>query len=130
MDASLLIMARLGFHDARHPRIVGTADRIWRELGRNGLLLRYLPEVDGIASREGTFGICGFWAVELLALQGRVAEAEALFGRLAALANDVGLLAEEYDPQTGAALGNVPQAFTHAGLVSAALMLDQAGAHA
>lgn len=125
-DASLLIMARLGFHDAHHPRIVATAERIWRDLGRQGLLLRYRPEVDGLGSREGAFGICGFWAVELLALQGRVEEAEALFHRAASLANDVGLLAEEYDPESGAALGNVPQAFTHAGLVSAALTLDQA----
>ncbi len=125
-DASLLIMARLGFHDANHPRIVGTADRIWRELERGGLLLRYLPEVDGLGSREGAFGICGFWAVELLALQERAKEAEALFRRAACLANDVGLLAEEYDPASGAALGNVPQAFTHAGLISAALMLNRA----
>ena len=127
VDASLLIMARLGFHDANHPRIVGTADRIWRELGRDGLLLRYRPEVDGLPSREGTFGICAFWAVELLALQGRVDDAEALFHRAASLANDVGLLAEEYDPASGAALGNVPQAFTHAGLISAALALADAG---
>ena len=123
VDASLLIMARLGFHNANHPRIVGTADRIWRELGRDGLLLRYLPEVDGLQSREGTFGICAFWAAELLALQGNTAAAETLFQRAASLSNDVGLLAEEYDPASGAALGNVPQAFTHAGLISAALTL-------
>ena len=127
VDASLLIMARLGFHDASHPRIAGTTDRIWRELGRDGLLLRYLPEVDGLESHEGAFGICAFWAVELLALQGRIAEAETLFHRAASLANDVGLLAEEYDPASGAALGNVPQAFSHAGLISAALVLDQMG---
>ena len=125
VDASLLIMARLGFHDPHHVRIAGTAGRIWRELGRNGLLLRYLPEVDMLTSREGAFGICNFWAVELLALQGRIEEAEALFHRASSLANDVGLLAEEYDPMSGAALGNVPQAFTHAGLISAALILDQ-----
>ena len=79
VDASLLVMARLGFHDALDPRMVGTAERIWRELGRGGLLLRYLPEVDGLGSREGAFGICAFWAVELLVLQGRGEEAEALF---------------------------------------------------
>ncbi len=126
VDASLLIMARLGFHDANHPRIVGTADRIWRELGRDGLLLRYLPEVDGLPSREGAFGICAFWAAELLALQGSDDAAEKLFRRAASLSNDVGLLAEEYDPASGAALGNVPQAFTHAGLISAALTLADA----
>ena len=129
VDASLLVMARLGYLDPHDPRVAATADRIWRELGRDGLLLRYRPEVDGLDSREGAFGICGFWAVELLALQGRLAEAEALFCRASALANDVGLLAEEYDPASGAALGNVPQAFTHAGLISAALTLAQAENH-
>ncbi len=124
-DASLLVMARLGYGSPLDPRIVATADRIWRELGRDGLLLRYRPEVDGIGSREGAFGICAFWAVELLAMQGRLDEAEALFCRAASLANDVGLLAEEYDPRTGAALGNVPHAFTHAGLISAALALSR-----
>ena len=125
-DASLLIMARLRYCDARDPRMVGTADRIWRELGRDGLLLRYRPGVDSFKSLEGAFGICAFWAVELLAMQGRLEEAEELFCRAAALANDVGLMAEEYDPQSGQALGNVPQAFTHAGLISAALALAQA----
>ncbi len=125
-DASLLAMARLGYLDSMDPRMTGTADRIWRELGRGGLLLRYRPEVDGIPSSEGAFGICAFWAVELLAAQGKLDEAEALFCRASSLANDVGLLAEEYDPRTGAALGNVPQAFTHAGLISAALALAQA----
>ena len=90
------------------------------------MLLRYLPEVDGIPSREGAFGICAFWAVELRAQQGRLREAEALFYRAASLANDVGLLAEEYDPQTGAALGNVPQAFSHAGLITAAIAIAAA----
>jgi len=125
-DASLLVMARLGYLDPLDSRITGTADRIWRELGRGGLLLRYRPEVDGIPSREGVFGICAFWAVELLVLQGRLDDAESLFCRASSLANDVGILAEESDVKTGAALGNVPQAFTHAGLISAALALAQA----
>lgn len=125
-DASLLVMARLGYLSPSHPRLSSTAGRIWRELGRDGLLLRYLPEVDGIGSREGTFGICAFWAVELLAAQGKLGEAEELFDRACLLANDVGLLAEEYDPATREALGNVPQAFTHAGLISAATALARA----
>ncbi len=125
-DASLLLMAQLGYRDANDQRVAGTVARIWRELGREGLLLRYLPEVDGLGSHEGAFGICAFWAVELLAMQGRLDEAERLFCRAASLANDVGLLAEQYDPRTGAALGNVPQAFTHAGLISAALALAKA----
>ena len=127
-DASLLIMARLGFHHALDPRITGTAERTWRELGREGLLLRYGPDLDGLGSREGAFGICALWAVELLAMQGRTVEADRLFQRVAALANDVGLLAEEYNPSTREALGNVPQAFTHAGLISAALALVKAEA--
>ena len=127
VDAALLVMGRIGFHEAGDRRVAATADRVWRDLGRNGLLLRYLPSVDGLPSREGAFGVCAFWAVELLALQGRLDEAEDLFERTAARANDVGLMAEEYDPDTGAALGNVPQAFTHAGLISAALTLKAAG---
>ncbi len=125
-DASLLVMARLGYLNASHPRVASTAERIWRELGRDGLLLRYGPEVDGISSREGTFGICAFWAVELFAAQGKLGEAEELFNRACLLANDVGLLAKEYDPATREALGNVPQAFTHAGLISAATALARA----
>lgn len=119
-------MAQLGYREPHDPRIVATVDRIWGELGRNGLLLRYRPGLDGLPSREGAFGICAFWAVELLALQGRTEDAEALFERALSLANDVGLLAEEFDPGTGEALGNVPQAFTHAGLISAALALAKA----
>ena len=124
-DASLLMMNRLGYAPPCDPRIVATAERIWRELGRGGLLLRYLPGVDGIASREGVFGICAFWAVELMVAQGRREDADALFRHACAHANDVGLLAEEFDPRTGAALGNVPQAFSHAGLISAALALAE-----
>ena len=126
VDASLLMMHRLDYAAPSEPRLVATASRIWGDLARGGLLLRYLPGVDGIGSREGVFGICAFWAVELLVAQGRRQEADALFCRACARANDLGLLAEEFDPRTGAALGNVPQAFSHAGLISAALALADA----
>jgi len=94
--------------------------------GAKGCCYATCPRSDGLESREGVFGICAFWRVELLALQDRLEEAEALFHRATCVADDVGLFAKEYDPSSGAALGNVPQAFTHAGLISAALMFVQA----
>jgi len=126
LDASVLQMAQVGYKDARDARIVSTYEHIRRELGRDGLLLRYAPGFDKIPSREGTFGICSFWAVELLALQGKMEEANSLFERMLATCNDVGLMSEEYDPATGEALGNFPQTYTHAGLITAALALRQA----
>jgi GH15 family glucan-1,4-alpha-glucosidase len=126
LDASLLVMAKLGYRVPDDPRVVSTAARIRRELARDELIHRYAAGVDGLPSREGAFGICSFWAVELLALQGAVDEARDLFERMLARANDVGLLAEEFDPATGEALGNVPQAYTHAGLIAAALAIADA----
>ena len=81
--------------------------------------------IDGLPAGEGVFLACSFWLVEVLALQGRLEEAQALFDRLLGLRNDVGLLSEEYDPQAGMLLGNFPQAFTHLALVQAALTLDE-----
>ena len=89
--------------------------------------MRYVPTheaVDGIGEREGVFLPCSFWMVEALALAGRTADALALFERLLAIANDVGLYAEEYDPQAPRLLGNFPQAFTHLALVAAAHTLE------
>src|SRR5699024_7406620 len=84
--------------------------------------LRYRPEEteDGLAGSEGTFLVCSFWLVDALTMIGRLDEAEALFRRLLSLRNDLGLLAEEYDPAAGHQLGNFPQAFSHVGLVNAA----------
>jgi GH15 family glucan-1,4-alpha-glucosidase len=128
VDASLLQLARYGYVAADSPRMLGTYERIHERLGRNGLLLRYLSGHDGLPPGEGAFGIASFWAAEALARQGRNEEAVAKFEHLLSLANDVGLFAEEIDVGTGEALGNFPQAFTHVGLIDAALMLaEQAG---
>ena len=126
LDASLLLMTCLGYKDAAHPRMRDTYAQIQRRLGRNGLLYRYERGYDGIESPEGAFGICSFWAIDTLARRGDVAEAERCLEHVLAFANDLGLFAEEFDPETGAALGNFPQAFTHVGLINAALALAEA----
>jgi GH15 family glucan-1,4-alpha-glucosidase len=99
-----------------------------RELLIDGLLLRYRTDdegVDGLPAGEGVFLACSFWLVEVLALQGRRDEACELFERLLSLRNDVGLLAEEFDPRSKRQLGNFPQAFTHLALVEAAIALGE-----
>jgi GH15 family glucan-1,4-alpha-glucosidase len=127
LDASVLMMPLVGFIDANDDRMVATAEAIRRELTVDGLVMRYRPHldgaVDGIAEGEGVFLACSFWMVEVLALQGRHDEAREMFERLLDLRNDVGLLSEEYDPVARRQLGNVPQAFSHLALVSAALVL-------
>lgn len=124
VDASLLLLGIQGFLAADDPRMVGTWRRLERELGRDGLWLRYTETwPDGLPGGEGAFGIASFWAVEFLVRAGRRREARAAFERLLRVANDVGLYAEEIDPASGAPLGNFPQGFTHVGLVSAALAL-------
>lgn len=126
LDASLLLIPRVGFLPPDDPRVIGTVDAVRDELGHSGFLRRYSVEendVDGLPGGEGTFLACSFWLAEALHLTGRTREARELFERLVALANDVGLLAEEYDPLAGRQLGNFPQAFSHIGLVSTALAL-------
>ena len=128
LDANALVMPLVGFLPADHPRVVSTVEAIRRDLTHDGFVLRYRTDehgdVDGLPPGEGVFLACSFWLVEVLALQGRRDEARALFQRLLELRNDVGLLAEEYDPRTGRQLGNFPQAFTHLALVEAALALS------
>ena len=122
LDASLLLLSWYGFEDASSPRMRQTYARVRERLGAGqGLLYRYrLPESPG----EGAFGICSFWGAEYLALGGgSVEEARAIFETLCGLANPVGLFAEEIDPATGDPVGNFPQAFTHVGLINAALSL-------
>jgi GH15 family glucan-1,4-alpha-glucosidase len=127
VDASLLLLGLRGFDDpARSPRLLGTLAAVRGRLESHGLLYRYPPGGDGLPGGEAAFGICSFWLAEFLARAGRVEEALAQFERILAFANDLGLYGEEIDPRTGAALGNFPQAFTHVGLISAALALAAA----
>ena len=126
LDASLLLIPQVGFLGPDDPRVHGTIEAIERELGvGDGLLLRYHTDtaVDGLPQGEGAFLLCSFWLVDALAMVGRIADAERIFRRLLDIRNDVGLLAEEYDPATGRMLGNFPQAFSHLGLVDSAFNL-------
>jgi GH15 family glucan-1,4-alpha-glucosidase len=118
----------VGFLPASDPRVRGTVAAIERELVRDGFVERYPthPEVDGLPPGEGVFLPCTFWLADNLVLQGRGAEAGALYERLLGLANDVGLLSEEYDPRARRLLGNFPQAFTHVALVNTAFNLTSA----
>ncbi|MER5440039.1 glycoside hydrolase family 15 protein [Streptomyces sp. NPDC002790] len=126
LDASLLLLPRVGFLPPDDPRVVGTVDAVRDELSYQGLLRRYSTDetvVDGLPGQEGAFLVCSFWLADALHMTGRTKEARELFERLMALRNDVGLLAEEYDPVAGRLLGNFPQAFSHIGLVGTALTL-------
>ena len=126
LDASLLQIPLVGFLPADDPRVRGTVAAIERGLMSGGLVQRYDPAAtdDGLERQdEGAFLACSFWLVEAMLLDGRGAEARALFERLLALSNDVGLLAEEYDERAGRQVGNFPQAFSHVALVNAALAL-------
>jgi GH15 family glucan-1,4-alpha-glucosidase len=122
VDASLLQLGRYGYVDPASPRMRDTLATVRARLGRNGLLYRYLND-DGLPPGEGAFGICSFWAVTAQALAGDNAGATERFEDLLKYSNDVGLFAEEIDPENGALLGNFPQAFTHVGLIDAALTL-------
>jgi GH15 family glucan-1,4-alpha-glucosidase len=127
VDASLLVTPLVGFLPATDPRVLGTVAAIERNLLRHGFVDRYatLPDVDGLPAGEGVFLICSFWLADNYALQGRYAEARQLFERLLGLCNDVGLLSEEYEPETDRHLGNFPQAFSHIGLINTARNLTQ-----
>jgi GH15 family glucan-1,4-alpha-glucosidase len=129
LDASLLQIPLVGFLPADDPRVKGTVAAIQRELMVDGLVHRYPPEgsqsVDGLPPGEGAFLACSFWLADNLALMGRRDEALAIFERLLTLRNDVGLLAEEFDPASGRHLGNFPQAFSHVALVNTANFLSE-----
>ncbi|MGM7777129.1 glycoside hydrolase family 15 protein [Arthrobacter sp. KNU-44] len=131
LDASLLLIPKVGFLPHDDPRVIGTIDAIQRELTEDGFVLRYRPQDsdDGLPGGEGVFLACSFWMVDALLGAGRRAEATALFERLLALRNDVGLLSEEWDAHAGRQLGNTPQAFSHFGLVLSALQLHHGKAH-
>ncbi len=127
LDAATLMVPLVGFLEPTDERVVGTVDAIQRELCRDGFVLRYDTSEadDGLPPGEGAFLPCSFWLADCLTLIGRHEEARRMFDRLAGLANDVGLLAEEYDPGLQRLVGNFPQAFTHVGLVSTAINLDR-----
>jgi GH15 family glucan-1,4-alpha-glucosidase len=129
LDASLLMLPLVGFLPATDPRMRGTVAAIQQRLMRDGFVDRYPthPDVDGLPPGEGAFLLCTFWLADNLALQGHYTEARAIFERLLALRNDVGLLSEQYDPQTRRLVGNFPQAFSHVGLINTARNLTQAG---
>ncbi len=129
LDASVLLIADVGFLDADDPRMVSTMKVLRRDLMQDGFLRRYelapggASAVDGLAGSEGAFLACSFWLANALELSGRHTEAVELFERLLALRNDVGLLSEEFDPRYGRLVGNMPQAFSHVPLVQTALNL-------
>ncbi|WP_084958263.1 glycoside hydrolase family 15 protein [Thermoactinospora rubra] len=128
LDAALLLIPLVGFLPIDDPRVTGTVAAIERELMSDGFVLRYPVardnDVDGLPGGEGAFLACSFWLAEVMAMQGRKDEACELFERLLALRNDVGLLAEEYDPRYGRLVGNFPQAFSHVPLIHAARALS------
>jgi GH15 family glucan-1,4-alpha-glucosidase len=127
LDASLLLLPRVGFLPWDDERVAGTVRAIQRELCDDGFVLRYRTQagIDGLPGKEGAFLACSFWLVDALHGLGRTDEARALFERLLGLRNDVGLLAEEWDPVAGRQVGNFPQAFSHEPLVNTARMLTQ-----
>jgi GH15 family glucan-1,4-alpha-glucosidase len=129
LDASLLLMPMVGFLPPDDPRIRGTVAAIERELLVDGFVMRYrsYTEVDGLPPGEGVFLPCSFWLADSYTLQNRDAEARALLERLLSLRNDVGLLAEEYDPRACRQVGNFPQAFSHVALIGTALNLHELG---
>jgi GH15 family glucan-1,4-alpha-glucosidase len=127
LDASLLMIPLVGFLPADDPRMRGTVRAIEEDLLWNGFVLRYqtTADVDGLPGGEGAFLACTFWLADNYELQGRHEEAAALFERLLGICNDVGLLAEEYDPLANRLLGNFPQAFSHVMLINTARNLSR-----
>jgi alpha,alpha-trehalase len=128
LDASLLTLPLRRVIQADHPKMVATTNAVIKHLGAgSGLLYRYLPDVspDGLQGHEGAFLLCSFWLVDNLAKQGHLDEAAGLYDSLCSRANHVGLLPEEIDPDSGAFLGNYPQAFSHVGLISSGINLSR-----
>jgi GH15 family glucan-1,4-alpha-glucosidase len=130
LDASLLLIPRVGFLPATDPRVLGTIAAVRRELGEDGLIRRYQTSEtdDGLKGSEGLFLACSFWLVDALYASGQRRDAIDLFERLLLLRNDVGLLSEEWDPAAQRQLGNTPQAFSHFALIISALQLHMRGA--
>jgi GH15 family glucan-1,4-alpha-glucosidase len=125
LDASLLLGVIAGYDEPTAPRLLGTVDAIRRGLTHGPLVIRYVGE-DGLPGEEGAFLACSFWLAEAYARQGRIDEAATLMDELIELANDVGLYAEEIDPESGDFLGNFPQGLSHLSLISAAVAVAEA----
>jgi GH15 family glucan-1,4-alpha-glucosidase len=127
LDATLLLIPLVGFLRIDDPRITGTVVAIEKSLLRDGFVQRYNPStnVDGLPGTDGVFLACSFWLADIYILQGRHQEAKALFDKVLALRNDVGLLSEEYDPERKRLVGNFPQAFSHVALINTALNLSR-----
>jgi GH15 family glucan-1,4-alpha-glucosidase len=130
IDAALLLLPRLHFIEPSHPLMLGTWKAIAENLCDRGMVRRYTTEIDAMPGREGAFVVCGFWEAEYLARAGRLDEACRQFECLLEYANPLGLYSEEYDVDEGKMLGNFPQAFSHTGLISAALAIESARAAA
>jgi GH15 family glucan-1,4-alpha-glucosidase len=128
LDASLLLLPVVGFLPPHDPRVIGTIEAIERGLMVDGFVRRYDTALsdDGLPPGEGVFLACSFWLVDAYVMLGRLDDARALFNRLTAVCNDLGLLSEEYDPASGELLGNFPQAFSHVALVNSAFNLTRA----
>jgi GH15 family glucan-1,4-alpha-glucosidase len=135
LDASLLLIPQVGFLPPDDKRVIGTIEAIQRELStEDGFVLRYPTDgggeggenLDGLPGDEGAFLACSFWLADDLAMIGRVDEARRLFEKLLSLRNDLGLLAEEWDPRLQRQVGNFPQAFSHVALVDSAIRLEHA----
>ena len=125
LDAANLLMPLVGFLSAKDPRMTSTIHHIKEELSKDDLLYRYNVD-DGQMGREGAFTVCSFWMVDCLTRLGKLGEAEGLLNQLLRRGNHLGLYSEEIDPATGEALGNFPQAYTHMGLITAAVRLEEA----
>jgi GH15 family glucan-1,4-alpha-glucosidase len=126
-------VVKTGFLPPDDPRVIGTVEAVRDRLDHGGFILRYSTgqdedsQVDGLQGEEGAFLACSFWLVDALVAIGSVDEGRALFERVAAIANDLGMISEEWDPKAGRQLGNTPQAFTHVALINTAFALDEAG---
>lgn len=130
LDASLLLIPQVGFLPADDPRVIGTITAIEQDLIRNGFVLRYSTDQvdDGIGGEEGAFLACSFWLADAYVMLGRIDDASKLFESLLAVRNDLGLLAEEYDPIRRRLVGNFPQGFSHIGLINTAFnLIDASG---
>lgn len=123
IDASSLVLPLVGYCEADSKRMENTINTIIKELSHDGLIYRYRSVDDGLPGKEGAFSLCNFWMVQALARAGRIEEAKEWFENMLTQSNSLGLMSEEIEPATGDFLGNYPQAFSHTGLINAAITL-------